>query len=201
MANNNTINKKTSALSVNSEYSLPTVDGDADEVMTTDGSGTVTWEDLPSGGCLIQQTYNSTSSYVQINAATPNDNTIPQKTEGKEVITVSITPKSSTNILLIEASSWFSGSMSSNDEVNASFFQDDTSDAISAIRFSYGTGVDRCFVLRHRMVAGTTSSTTFKLRVGTATAQSATAVNGKSTPSSMFGGASSCIITVQEYKA
>jgi len=38
------------AVRIADTYTLPTVDGSADQVLTTDGSGTVTWEDGGSGG-------------------------------------------------------------------------------------------------------------------------------------------------------
>lgn len=44
MAQNNALNNATSAFTVNSAYTLPTVDGNADEVLTTDGAGGVSWQ-------------------------------------------------------------------------------------------------------------------------------------------------------------
>jgi len=200
MANNNTINKKTSALSVNGEYSLPTVDGDADEVMTTDGSGTVTWETNSFSGILVQEVAGTTSSFVQTNSKIPGDNTIPQKTEGTEIITVSITPKSSTNILLIKATSYLTYSGVSVNVGVYAIFQDDTSNALAVGECINSTVSIEAFVVRYHMVAGTTSSTTFKLRVGTITGATNAGVNGSSAARN-FGGVSSTIITVQEYSA
>ena len=61
MSKNSPINKKTSALTVNSAYSLPTTDGDADQVLTTDGAGTVTWEDAGSSIPTIQTLTDASS--------------------------------------------------------------------------------------------------------------------------------------------
>ena len=41
---------KATSINVNSEFTLPTTDGTADQVMQTDGNGVVTWEDAASGG-------------------------------------------------------------------------------------------------------------------------------------------------------
>jgi len=49
MATTNPINNATSALTVNSAYSLPTADGNNGDVLTTNGSGTVTWEAAATG--------------------------------------------------------------------------------------------------------------------------------------------------------
>ena len=202
MSKNSPINKKTSALTVNSAYSLPTTDGDADEIIETDGSGNLSWTAPAVSDILVQEVANSTSSAVQINAQIPRDDTIPQKTEGTEIITCSITPTSSTNILLIEVSSYISW----GDCVAAIYaiFQDDTSNALAAIAdtFASSPGASRStFTFRHRMVAGTTSSTTFKFRAGTATKGVYSAICGTSTTGNLYGGVSSCIITVQEYEA
>jgi hypothetical protein len=51
------------------------------------------------------------------------------------------------------------------------------------------------------MVAGTTSATTFKFRAGTTTTVATSSINGRGGPANVFGGVSSCIITIQEYKA
>jgi hypothetical protein len=200
MTKNNPINKKTSALLVNDEYSLPTADGNANEVMITDGSGTVTWETNFFSGILVQEVAASTSSFIQTNTTIPIDNTIPQKTEGTEIITVSITPKSSTNILLIKATSYLTFACASPNIGTFALFQDDTSNSLAAGMSGTASVQINAFSLRHRMVSGTTSATTFKLRVGTHTGATNAGVNGSSTARN-FGGVSSTIITVQEYSA
>lgn len=52
---------------------------------------------------VVQEVRNSTASVITCNVAIPEDDTIPQNTEGVEVITVSITPVSASSKLRIQA--------------------------------------------------------------------------------------------------
>ena len=125
-------------------------------------------EELTSGGwALIQSVQASTVSVVSGSTQIPMDDTIPQNTEGFEVLTASITPKDSSNILLIDflAPSVFP---SGAGHAHVALFQDSTANALSAGLMAYTTadGSHPPIMLSHSMVAGTTSSTTFKIRIG-----------------------------------
>jgi hypothetical protein len=186
-----------SALSVNSAYTFPTADGTADQVLTTDGAGAVTWETNSSTGILVQEVSSSTSSRVTCSTALLGDDTIPQNTEGDEVLTVTITPKSATNLLLIEFNTFYS--VSTAQSVTAGLFQDSTAGAISSsVLGTMGTaGYFTNSTLRHKMTAGTTSSTTFKIRVGCQVAPRIVYINGSPT-ARVLGGTASTWLTVKE---
>jgi len=122
------------------------------------------------------------------------DDSIPQKTEGLEVMTRSITPTSATNILKIDVVAY--ASTAGGSAVGA-LFQDSTADALAAISFTSAGGEKHTFVFSHYMVAGTTSSTTFKLNIGSNSG--ATTLNGAS-GSRVFGGRAASSITITELK-
>lgn len=150
-------------------------------------------------GFVVQVVKTQTSAYISGTTQMPFDDTIPQNTEGNEFMTLAITPKSSTNILVIEVTAFLSSSVSN--ALSMALFQDSTADAIAAtmgpridISNAYGTGR-----LVHTMVAGTTSSTTFKFRAGLAAAGTV-AINGSS-GARKYGGVSASSITITEYKA
>lgn len=107
--------------------------------------------------------YTGTSSSASVIAI---DSSIPQNTEGVEYITVTITPKATTNRLRIECDvPCISANASSF--VTTALFQDSTANALAACVVNPpGTGFSTTN-LRHEMQAGTTSATTFKLRIGT----------------------------------
>jgi hypothetical protein len=92
------------------------------------------------------------------------DDTIPQNTEGSEFYTVSITPTASANLLIIECH--IVGSNSSNAGNIVALFQDSTADALAASLETHQTNFRFSMNLVHYMTAGTTSSTTFKVRAG-----------------------------------
>ena len=161
-----------SALSVNSVYTFPTADGNASDVLTTDGSGGVTWEAVgSSAGEVVQVQYGDTATTFALagNIGTiPGDDTIPAITEGEEFLTLAITPTSATNYLLIEASVHAHAVNTSQVLQCIALFQDATTNALACAWNNTNTAqsVGGSISLQYRMVAGTTSSTTFRLRHG-----------------------------------
>jgi hypothetical protein len=146
------------------------------------------------------QIVNTTFSAVSTGATTiPIDDTIPQSTEGDQYMTQAITPKSTTNVLVIEAKVFCSVNAASQNIV-AALFQDATAGALAATQefADTSTGV-LTLNLYHSMTAGTTSSTTFKVRAGTGSSGTLT-FNG-SNGGRRFGGITLSHIRVTEYKA
>jgi hypothetical protein len=186
-----------SALSVNSAYTFPTADGNADDVLTTAGDGTVSWTANSSTGVVVQRVNASTTAQVTCTTQLPVDDTIPQKTEGDEVLTVTITPTNSSNILVIEFTSF--GTHTANTFCAGALFQDATTPALAAVVL----GSDQVesywnAKLTHYMAAGTTSSTTFKIRCGNYTTPASVWVNGDN-GSRKFGGVAATTLCVTEY--
>jgi hypothetical protein len=125
-------------------------------------NATHTHTSTATGGLVgvVQIKYATIATLITGSTQMPIDNTIPQKTEGDEVVTCAITPLSATNILVII--------FSSGGCVNASMgavalFQDTTAGALAAQTITINGD---CPTLVYKMVAGTTSETTFKIRYG-----------------------------------
>lgn len=129
----------------------------------------------------------------------PADDTIPQNTEGFEVTTVTITPTSATTKLVIEAIVHHAHS-SGNNSVGLALFQDSTAGALAvASKYAADNGVIYQTTLRHVMTSGTTSPTTFKIRIGSNQAGTVT-INGAG-GSRYYGGVLSSSIQVTEVSA
>lgn len=127
----------------------------------------------------------------------PNDDTIPQITEGTEVFTQAITPKSATNRLSIEAT--VHGSSGVSNHIIIALFQDATANALAATAAYQTVGSGALNIkLTHDMAAGTTSSTTFRIRIGQESAGT-WALNGQIT-TRRFGGITVSNIKITEYK-
>lgn len=128
----------------------------------TAASGNIT----ACSGAVVQTVITTYSTYANTTASIPWDNSIPQNTEGTEYITCSITPTSTTNKLIIETNLQVYINTAGNVAVVA-LFQDSTANALSARDFApvgaQGLGP---VAFTHVMDAGTTSSTTFKVRAG-----------------------------------
>lgn len=159
---------------------------------TGDGSGLT---GLPSGGKVVQVQHYQSGSLVTGSNVIPFDNSIPQNTEGSQFMELAITPTSASNILQIDVV--FSGTFSNNRTCVFALFQDSTSNAIAAVvgRSISSGGMTTC--LRHQMVAGTTSETTFKLRAGPESTTCFIHMNGENGSSSL-GGISASSITITE---
>lgn len=129
----------------------------------------------------------------------PRDNTIPQSGEGKEITTVTITPKSASNILEIRAD-LFVATPNTDDVATAALFQDATANALAACGVVAPNGGQPLpLSVVHYMLAGTVAATTFKLRVGADTSSTLTicGVSG----GGLYGTLTRGSLVVKEYRA
>ena len=150
-------------------------------------------------GAVVQVVGTNFSAVASGTTLLPYDDTIPQNTEGIEVMTQAITPKSTTNILVITAVVFLSSSIDQN--MAAALFQDTTADALffSGHRTSASTTTMDQISIQHTMVAGTTSATTFKIRAG-GNGAGTTTFNGVAA-GRFYGTAPKSSIVIWEYKA
>jgi hypothetical protein len=125
----------------------------------------------------------------------PYDDTIPQNTEGKEHLTVAITPVSATSTLVIEVSAMVS--VNSTDDFVAALFVDSTANAIYATAVTIGTDQVAHLHFSHVLSAGSTSARTYKFRYGAN--GSVTAYINRDAAGARFGGVIQSTMTVTEY--
>ena len=149
---------------------------------------------LGAGGTIVQVVNAQDSAVATSTTTMPYDDTIPQNTEGGEFITLAITPTSSSNKLLIQATL----NLSSNaaDHASMALFQDTTANALASVSHFQNSGEQWPIVLNHYMTAGTTSATTFKIRAGNNSAATTT-FNGKN-GARKHGGVEYSSITIWE---
>lgn len=146
----------------------------------------------------IQQVYVQDGEVATGTTIIPNDDTIPQNTEGEEYMSLSITPTSASSILLIEVHGQFAST--ATNQIAMALFQDSIADALATVSTDRGGSGTACGVdLRHRMVAGTTSPITFKIRAGGHTTGTTT-FNGYAGVRD-FGGTFASHMMITEYKA
>jgi len=143
---------------------LPTSNGSANQVLRNGSTpGTLEFAD---GGKLVQFKSAEYTTRTSFTTAFPFDDTVPQNTEGTEIITLAITPTSASNKLVIE----FFLPMWDGDSARVgtvALFQDSTADALAVGQNINSTNTYSTQLgLVHIMDAGTTNSTTFKIRVG-----------------------------------
>lgn len=150
-----------------------------------------------SSGTVLQVVNYQTGAVATGTTQMPYDDTIPQNTEGNEYMSLAITPKSATSKLVIQIIAMFTGNPGAGMSLTLALFQDSTANALAAID-SYQTtnGGVLTIPLIHYMTSGTTSSTTFKVRAGMASAGTTT-FNGTNS-GRYFGGVAASSITITE---
>lgn len=150
-----------------------------------------------STGATVQIVNVETGAYPSVGTtAIPDDDTIPQITEGTEFMTLAITPTSATNKLKIDVV--FCWSTSSSGTAGIALFQDATANALAAAQGRVDqTEVVQATGFSHYMTAGTTSATTFRVRAGVVAGN--IAFNGHN-GGRIFGGVMASSITITEIK-
>lgn len=150
-------------------------------------------------GDVVQVAHASSSAVATGTNTIPLDDTIPQNTEGTEFLTVAITPTHATNILQVDVLLSLSNSVGAGTMIGA-LFRDSTANALACgAVVQANSGVLTQVRITHRVVAGSTSATTFRARAGLSTAATVT-LNG-TLGNRLFGGAAVSSITVTEIRA
>lgn len=141
--------------------------GDIGKYLTTDGAGTVSFGQ--AGGVLQIVNSQTTTGTTGSTSGIPIDDTIPQSTEGNEIVTVSITPTNDATTLIVLAEALMSGdsSTAAGETLVLSLFKDSETDALACGGYALTDNDYMQIVpLTYSMTSGTTSSITFKLRGG-----------------------------------
>lgn len=186
---------ETPTVSIAEMASVVATEGNLLEVTVTE-SMTLRLTEVSPPEEIVQQVHTQSGAVANGNTTTPFDDSVPQNTEGTQFMSLSITPLNASDILVIEAI--VHATTSTPAWVIVSLFQDSTANALAATTTFVSTAnVATEIPFRHRMVAGTTSSTTFNIRVGPHTAATVT-FNGQLTTNRKFGGTFASSLTITE---
>ncbi len=142
---------------------------------------------------LLQLTSTSTSARINTTGTTiPNDDTIPQFSEGTLILSLAITPKSASSNLLILFST--SGTPTAATPVITALFVDSGTNAIASQYLGYrSAGNSFGGTLFFVVASGSTSARTYQIRLGGGDFQ----VNSGSS-ARRFGGVSSTFLIIAE---
>ena len=144
---------------------------------------------------VVQTVTSATTSVITCSTTIPVDNTIPQNTEGTEVITQAITPRYANSRLKIEVDvPYGAGGAGYN---TGALFVDSTAGAIAAFPMNIdGAGSFQTAKYTYIVSSASTTARTYKLRVGPA---SGTSYVNSYNSTSFFGGTMAARITITEF--
>lgn len=150
-------------------------------------------------GAVLQVKHFQTGAVANATTTIPNDDSIPQNNEGAEFMTLSITPKSASNKLLIQVV-MCGGANDGNRQITSALFQDSTTNALATVGHYQVQSTGMVTVtFNHYMTAGTTSATTFKVRGGASIGNYT--LNGYGNTTRTMGGVTASSITITEIGA
>jgi hypothetical protein len=146
-------------------------------------------------GALVQEVQSVSGAVATGTTVVPNDDTIPQNTEGDEYLTATITPISATNLLEIEA--MVNGSSNVAAASIIALFQDATAGALVAgsCENNVSTFADQLRI-RFKKLSGASAATTFNVRAGPSSAGTFT-FNGAAA-ARLFGGVMASFLNIKE---
>lgn len=137
------------------------------------------------------------TSNTNITTAIPFDDTIPQSSEGTQILSATITPRSTTNI--IRARFRGNGTLAAPGQIIAAMFKAGTANAIVATYAACGTAdFEQQLMLEHEFVPGSVSPLTISVNVGPS---SGTLRMNGSTAQRYLGGVSTSTLIIEEIKA
>jgi len=168
--------------------------------LTTSSRG-IAKASMPAGS-VLQVVNADLNTFLSTTSTFPLDDTIPQNTEGAEILTCAITPTSATSKLIIDVVMNVANNVATDISIIA-LFQDSTANALRASwsRTIAANNPVSAMVIKHYMTSGTTSATTFKVRGGGSTGNAGTfQINGGS-GTRYLGGSLISSITIMEIAA
>lgn len=150
-------------------------------------------------GLIVDRAYAEYTANADLTALIPYDDTIPQNTEGTQILSATITPKTTTNRLRIRVSCWGS-TVTSADLITIATFQNTTASAIDAGAGSVSVGAGGvAFSIREfEFVPASVSAQTINIRVGGVLGT--LRLNG-TTAARRFGGVSKATLIIEEITA
>jgi len=155
------------------------------------GSGDVPLPENP----IRQRVVFETGAYASGTTAIPNDDTIPQNTEGTQFMSASITPTTSDSVLVIEVLAHLANT-NGNYAMIGALFKDSDVDAIIAARTGDTFTISAQLRMIHSEVAGSTTAREYKFRAGV---PAAVTVGFNGYTSRLLGGSLKSSIRITEY--
>lgn len=150
-----------------------------------------------SGGVIVDRAYAEYTTSASLSATIPGDDTIPQNTEGTQILSASITPKTTTNRIRARFAAF--GAAGSGSQMHAALFVNSGANAVQVSAAALNSGNSATVAFEYEFVPGSTSAQTLAVRVGPASV--AFFLNSVSGSGRSFGGAARATLVLEEITA
>lgn len=150
-------------------------------------------------GSIVQVAYAEYTANADLSAIIPYDDTVPQSTEGTQILSVTVTPKSTTNKVRLRFQCQFICATTGVNFIVALFSSAGTNAIKSNFSSNSAAGFSSGVVLEHEYVPGVTTPVTFTVRVGPQSVVNVRLNGGGS--ARLFGGTMSSTLVVEEIAA
>ena len=172
-------------------------DANATDARATLGIDAALVKSLMPSGSVINSVFSESATYTLSTAIIPVDDTIPQNTEGVEILTGTITPSSSGSKIRVQVV--VPATSPSNECITVALFRDSVANALCAVSSSEGVFPGpEAVPLSYEYTAGSTSAVTLKVRVGSP-GGGGFGING-SFANRIYGGVSRATMIIEEIK-
>lgn len=153
----------TAALTDLSDF--PSYSGNALKHLRVNSGATAVECVSPPVDLLKQEVRATSATWSTCSTAVPDDDTIPQNTEGDEILTQAFTPTDAASTIVIDVTIPYVY-LGAAQIVTAALFVDTTASALSAGSCKGASGDVKNITFRYAVSAASTSARTYKLRVG-----------------------------------
>lgn len=149
-------------------------------------------------GKVVDRAYAEYTANTSLTTTIPYDDTIPQNSEGTQVLSASLTPKKTTNRVRVTVLGFATADGVTGGLVLAALFRNSTADAINATGAACLTTTNglQNLVMGYEDSPGSVSAQTYNVRVGPNAAGNAR-VNGTSA-GRLFGGVARMVLILEE---
>lgn len=166
--------------------------GAANTVIASNGTA---WVATTSPQKVLQNVYAENTTWVGLATNIPLDNTIPQITEGNQILSANITPTSASSRIRIRTVIPISATTGQG--IIGAVFSGSGANAITAIVGTATQSYLTNLVMEYEEAAANTSARTYTVRAGVQTGGGSAFING-SIYQQFMGGAMRCTIVVEE---
>ena len=143
-----------------------TGEGGSSKFLREDGDNSCSWQTVSAGGGVVAQVVTDTNGTEEtLGTGFPNDDTIPQRSEGDEILSCAITPQNASSTILVFYNTMLQHSGGTSATI-ACLFISSSNDTLGVNRSASSGSINSgCFVV----AAGSTNARTYSIRVGNST--------------------------------